>query len=84
MMWGRSCIDALNYHSEWHRELCDEHCRSDSDSAHLDCRELCNECHTDDNYEVNNNIQPGSLVYNWEVQQAAFLKHTIGVKQVPY
>ena len=45
-------------------------------------RELCNECHTNDNYEINNDIQPGSLVYNWEGQQAAFLKHTIGVQQV--
>ena len=46
------------------------------------CRELCNECHTSDNYEVNAGIVPGSLLYHWQVQQAAFLKHTIGVKQV--
>ena len=46
------------------------------------CRELCNECHTSDNYEFNNGIQPGSLLYNWQVQQAAFLKRTIRVKQV--
>jgi len=46
------------------------------------CRELCNECHTSDNYELNNGIVPGSLLYNWQVQQAAFLKHTIGVQQV--
>ena len=52
-------------------------------SAHLrQRRELCNECHTSDNYEFNHGILPGSLVYNWQVQQAAFLKHTIGVQQV--
>ena len=44
--------------------------------------ELCNECHTSTNYEKSNGIVPGSLLYNWQVQQAAFLKHTIGVKQV--
>ncbi len=51
-------------------------------AARRACRELCNECHTNDNYELNNNIQPGSLLYNWQGRQAAFLKHTIGVKQV--
>ena len=51
-------------------------------AARCACRELCNECHTNDNYELNNDIQPGSLVYNWEGKHAAFLKHTIGVKQV--
>ena len=45
-------------------------------------RELCNECHTSDDYEKNNGIVPGSLLYNWQGQQAAFLKDTIGVKQV--
>lgn len=44
--------------------------------------QLCNECHTSDNYEANNGIQPGSLLYNWLVKQSAFLKHDIGVKQM--
>ena len=46
------------------------------------CRELCNECHTSDNYELKNGILPGSLLYHWQVHQAAYLKHTIGVQQV--
>lgn len=46
------------------------------------CRELCNECHTSDNYEANHGIVQGSLLHNWKKQQAAFLKRTLGVKQV--
>lgn len=45
-------------------------------------RELCNECHTSDNYEKNNGILQGSLLYNWEVKQSAYLKRSIGVRQV--
>ena len=31
-------------------------------------RELCNECHTSDNYEISRNLMAGELVYNWEVR----------------
>ncbi len=30
------------------------------------CRELCNECHTSDNYEKNLGTTPGELLYNWQ------------------
>ena len=43
---------------------------------------MCNECHTSDNYESNNGIVPGSLLYNWLLRQSAFLKDSLGVKQV--
>jgi len=47
-------------------------------------RQLCNECHTSDNYELNRGIASGSILYNWELQQSAFLKRTIGVKQARF
>ena len=31
------------------------------------CRELCNECHTDDNYESKLGLTPGNLTYNFQV-----------------
>ena len=35
------------------------------------CRELCNECHTGDNYEINLGKTAGTLVYNWQVRRAS-------------
>ncbi len=32
-----------------------------------DGRELCNECHTDDNYESKLGLMPGNLTYNFQV-----------------
>ena len=28
--------------------------------------ELCNECHTSDNYEIKKGLVAGSLLYNWQ------------------
>ncbi len=30
--------------------------------------ELCNECHTTDNYEIDRGLSPGQLLYNWQVR----------------
>ena len=32
------------------------------------CRELCNECHTDDNYESSRGLMPGNLTYNFQAR----------------
>lgn len=44
--------------------------------------ELCNECHTSDNYEINRGLVPGSILYNWQVEMSAYLKTTLGVKSM--
>ena len=34
--------------------------------------ELCNECHTADNYEIDRGLPPGQLLYNWQVRAGRF------------
>ena len=43
--------------------------------------ELCNECHTNDNYEINLGQTPGVLLYNWQVR--SFLLH-LGIRMRPF
>mmetsp|Transcript_2656 Transcript_2656/g.7895 ORF Transcript_2656/g.7895 Transcript_2656/m.7895 type:complete len:654 (-) Transcript_2656:3455-5416(-) len=44
--------------------------------------ELCNECHTTDNYEIKRGQVAGTLVYNWQREMAGYLKTGLKVKQM--
>jgi mannan endo-1,4-beta-mannosidase len=44
--------------------------------------ELMNEPHTRDNWESNNGIEPGSLVFDWLKEMSTWLKETVGLKSL--
>lgn len=44
--------------------------------------ELCNECHTRDNVEINLKQQAGTMVYKWQYEMAGYLKTVCKVKQM--